>query len=207
MVFLIFSQLSSKKPCPYLTVFHLIHNPLSRLHNCSLNAFCPHVKYSFLWIYWKMLTPNRQFYAHVAFLAGSIVFSTSCVHSDEFVKVDPKHLNAVVCLISILSSLFIFCMLLLIPWHSGLRILTLPPNLQYSINFLVIHSAPSLFCAIISCMSTKRWWYIVWSPINYYSNINSTETQKAITEVTQLLVGGPCHTHMPDAEQYLRCVL
>ena len=142
-----------------------------------------------------MLTPNRLFYVHVAFLAGSIVFNTSCVHSDEFVKVDPKHLNAVVPLISMSSSLFIFCMSLPIPRHSGLRIFTLPSHLQYSINFLVTCSASSVFCAIITCISTKKRWYIVWSPINYYSNINSTETQNAITEVTQLLVGVPCHTH------------
>jgi len=81
-----------------------------------------------------MFTPNRLFYVHVAFLAGSIVFNASCVHSDEFVKVDPKLLNAVVTLLSMLSSLFIFCMSLPIARHSGLRILMLPPHLQSNRN-------------------------------------------------------------------------
>ena len=43
-----------------------------------------------------MFTSSRLFYNQVAFLAGSILFNTSCVYSDEFMKMDPKYLNAVV---------------------------------------------------------------------------------------------------------------
>ena len=95
-------QLFSKNPFLYLTVFTLTCNIVSKFPNCNLKCFlsleniCVFV---FTEIY---LLQSRLFSALVAFLACSVLFNTSLLHILQFIKMDPKYLNDLLSLISVL---------------------------------------------------------------------------------------------------------
>jgi hypothetical protein len=52
---------------------------------------------------------NRLFNLPLSFVVCPFLFNTSSLHFLKYVNMDPKYLNAVVALISILSSIFIHC--------------------------------------------------------------------------------------------------
>ena len=106
---------------------------------------------------------SRLFSALVALLACSFLFNT-LLHFPDFIKMDPKYVNDVLPVISMLCSSFISCMSIHTFKYSVLRICSFKPHFLYSFNFFVVYSASTLSCAVITWSSAKRWWFIVFIP-------------------------------------------
>ena len=77
---------------------------------------------------------SRLFSALVALLACSFLFNT-LLHFPDFIKMDPKYVNDVLPVISMLCSSFISCMSIHTFKYSVLRICSFKPHFLYSFNF------------------------------------------------------------------------